>query len=630
MCKDMASTNEHDSVSRLESEVENLHLAMEARGVNSRGTCDLFGRKFAVPADADHKATQDPCLTTCGTCAKPHMRAFHTSWFGFFASFFSTFAAAPLGAYIKPDLDLTKGDIRAANTCSVGGTIIFRLVMGWICDKVGPRRGLGFLLLGVTPAIIGIMFVQDAAGFIACRCIIGFSLATFVACQVWCSQMFSKNVVGIANATAAGWGNLGGGVTNLLMPYIFLLFLAFTDDENTSWRLCYIVPLVLHLLGGLSVLTGRDLPDGNYRELESSGAKQKADGTLVLKLGTSNVNAWLLTITYGWCFGIELTMNNVAAKYFYDYQGLTPQIAGVIASIFGLMNLFARSLGGMLSDSCAKKWGMRGRLWSCWIVQTLEGIMCICLGLVTINYDAPYDKESVWGQYNIGEEDWRYAPYCPAGSNCPAGWVEVDPYCRSMGFNTSKAVKDMKVKICGVKSLKLDQPLKDCLGVSEKLILLEDRTTYYPFGTNTTLDCIKNSDTIFVSIIIVLIFSIFVQMAEGLHFGIVPYVSRPALGIVSGMVGAGGNLGSVIALNWFFTDSMRSDEAIIQMGIAIIGFTLLLWGVHFPEYGSMFFAKGAIGYDPQLIPVPAGVRGADEMDMSAHKAAIGKTEDNAA
>jgi len=624
----MASTNEHDSVSRLESEVENLHLAMEARGVNSRGTCDLFGRKFAVPADADHKATQDPCLTTCGTCAKPHMRAFHTSWFGFFASFFSTFAAAPLGAYIKPDLDLTKGDIRAANTCSVGGTIIFRLIMGWICDKVGPRRGLGFLLLGVTPAIIGIMFVQDAAGFIACRCIIGFSLATFVACQVWCSQMFSKNVVGIANATAAGWGNLGGGVTNLLMPYIFLLFLAFTDDENSSWRLCYIVPLVLHILGGLSVLSARDLPDGNYAELESSGAKQKADGTLVLKLGTSNVNAWLLTITYGWCFGIELTMNNVAAKYFYDYQGLTPQIAGVIASIFGLMNLFARSLGGMLSDSCAKKWGMRGRLWSCWIVQTLEGMMCIFLGLVTIDYDSPYDKPSVWGQYNIGEEDWRYAPYCPAGSNCPAGWVEVDPYCRSMGFNTTKAAKDMKVKVCGVKSLKLDQPLKDCLGVGEKLILLEDRTTYYPFGTNTTLDCIKNSDTIFVSIIIVLIFSIFVQMAEGLHFGIVPYVSRPALGIVSGMVGAGGNLGSVIALNWFFTDSMRSDEAIIQMGIAIIGFTLLLWGVHFPEYGSMFFAKGAISYDPQLIPVPAGVRGADEMDMGAHKGS--KTEDNAA
>ena len=47
------------------------------------------------------------------------------------------------------------------------------------------------------------------------------------------------------------------------------------------------------------------------------------------------------------------------------------------------------------------------------------------------------------------------------------------------------------------------------------------------------------------------------QAAEGLHFGIVPYVSRPALGIVSGMVSAGGNLGAVMLLGSFFEDGAR-------------------------------------------------------------------------
>jgi len=31
----------------------------------------------------------------------------------------------------------------------------------------------------------------------------------------------------------------------------------------------------------------------------------------VLRTGVCNVNAWLLTITYGMCFGVELTLNAV-------------------------------------------------------------------------------------------------------------------------------------------------------------------------------------------------------------------------------------------------------------------------------------------------------------------------------
>ena len=173
----------------------------------------------------------------------------------------------PQAKFIKSDLKLTKDDLYLGNITSVAGTILARLVMGTVCDVMGARKGLAFCLFLTSPFILGIMFVTNAAGFIACRLFIGCGLASFVACQapatshhppptshhmtprrpalkpgrahtsalapgkqlqrahpcvqVWCTQQFSKKIVGLANATAGGWGNLGGGVTNLTMVFIF-------------------------------------------------------------------------------------------------------------------------------------------------------------------------------------------------------------------------------------------------------------------------------------------------------------------------------------------------------------------------------------------------------------------------
>ena len=108
---------------------------------------------------------------------------------------------------------------------SVGSTVIFRVIWGYLADVMGARKSMALLLLLTTPAILAMMFVTDATGFIVCRMGIGIGLASFVSCQAWVSVMFSKPIVGLANATAGGWGNLGGGFTNLLMPFIFLFVL---------------------------------------------------------------------------------------------------------------------------------------------------------------------------------------------------------------------------------------------------------------------------------------------------------------------------------------------------------------------------------------------------------------------
>ena len=539
--------------------------------------------------------------------------------------------AAPLMVYMKKktSLNLTKTQIGTGNILAVSANIVARFCTGIICDMLGPRRGVTFLLWVTTPAIFGIMFVQNAAGWIACRCIIGLSLATFVCSQVWCSQMYAKSVVGIANATSAGWGNLGGGVTNLLMPYIFLGFYnavsgTSAEKEDLSWRLCYLVPLAMHISGGLFALTARDLPDGNIAQLEASGAKQKSKGSIILKTGLTNVNAWILTLTYGMCFGVELTMNSVAALYFHEYHGLTPQIAGLLASLYGLMNLVARSAGGLLSDWSNKRAGMRGRLWSCWIVQTLEGALCCCMAAVTLGADSPFERPDVnaW----IKESDLPAGTFTGSHSHDGGnmvessgmdglvtrdGWVMIPEY---MDPKTEK-MTNYTVTECGCDQGALPEPIQDLWGLDDKMYMVFEP----PFMRDGAAgDCIQHQNLAGLGVLCMILFSICVQAAEGLHYGIVPYVSRPALGVVSGMVSAGGNLGAVILLASFFEGgNLRLDEGLLRLGMVVCGLTTMLVFIYFPEHGSMLLRAGALGtrYDPQLIKPPPDYRGSDSVRM---------------
>jgi len=354
------------------------HGLVQSGTMDIDNTCptDLKGRPFDLPVDSEHKA----CKIKLFSFARPHMRAFHLSWMSFFCSFVSTFAAAPLIPVIRNDLNLTQAELANAGIAAVTGTIACRITMGVICDVFGPRYGHSFLLLGATPAVFGMALANSAISFLLCRFFIGFSLATFVATQFWSSVMFNGKIVGTANATTAGWGNLGGGVTQFLMPAVYTGMLMHGPPFK-AWRMAFFVPGSLHIVIGILVLFfAQDLPDGQYSEVIKSGQMAKASGMKVFIQGCKNYRMWCLVITYGFCFGVELTMNNIIAPYLFDQFSLRLDIAGILASCFGLMNLFARSLGGLASDITAKRFGMRGRLWCLWIIQTTEGVLCVIMG----------------------------------------------------------------------------------------------------------------------------------------------------------------------------------------------------------------------------------------------------------
>ena len=270
--------------------------------------------------------------------------------------------------------------------------------------------------------------------------------------------MFTKEVVGTANAVVAGWGNLGGGVTQLVMgSMLFPLFKTGMSAEQ-AWRTVNLVPACVGFVTGiLCIMISDDAPKGNYKEMKKWGTMAEVSAQASFRSGAMNINSWLMFVQYACCFGVELTMNNAAASYFKVTFELSTESAAAIASLFGWMNLFARGLGGFFSDKANAKYGMRGRLWTQAIFLLGEGIM-----------------------------------------------VLIFAHTKKLG----------------------------------------------------------------VAIFVMVIFSSFVQAAEGSSFGIVPYIDPPATGSVSGIVGAGGNVGAVCFGLGF--RQLETKAAFILMGCVII------------------------------------------------------------
>ena len=405
--------------------------------------------------------------------ATPQMRAFHLAWLGFFVCFFAWFAVAPLMPVIKGEFKLTGDQIANINIAAVGITILVRMLVGPLCDRYGPRLTYtGLLILGAIP-VIGIAFAWDYASFLVFRLAIGGIGASFVITQFQTSVMFAPNVVGTANAAVGGWGNAGGGVTQSVMPLILAAIVSLGVQQSMGWRLAMIIPGILMLIVAALYWTfGQDTPEGNIPDLRARGIEVetgKKGGWAIFKQAMANYRVWMLAIGYGASFGIELFIHNVAASYYVDRFGLTLTNAGLAAGTFGLLALFARALGGIVSDRLAGWKGLDARVMLLVGLLVMEGI-----GLIFFS----------------------------------------------------------------------------------------------------------SMDTAATAIAAMLAFGLFTHMACGSLYALVPFVDRKALGGVTGIIGAGGNVGGVIA-GFVLKGYANVPNAIFAIGCAVVVCGLLAATVRF-------------------------------------------------
>ncbi|EME27860.1 MFS transporter, nitrate/nitrite transport [Galdieria sulphuraria] len=434
--------------------------------------------EFKLPVNPASKATKINLLSI----ARPHMRAFHFAWLSFFLSFFAWFSIPPLVTTIEQFDHLSPGEKDNTDILASAGTVLARLIIGPLADEYGPRTmQLTTLTVFSIPVFLtGATF--NYASLAVCRFFIGMVGAAFVVTEFWTNLHFAPNIVGLATSTTAGWGNAGAGVANALMPQIYNLFQDFGLDKDKAWRACYIVPGILLWIVGLNLyFFSDDCPRGNYKELIASSERRKVPFLQALKRASFNYVAWLLFIAYAISFGVEVLLNIRLSSYFQSRFSVIQSKAGLAAGLFGLTNIFARTLGGVCSDMSAKYFGMRGRLWSLFLFLILEGVFCLVF-------------------YEMS------------------------------GFGSS-------------------------IGV-------------------------------------LVPFSIFVQCSTGCVFSIVPFVLPTFVGGVAGLVGAGGNVGSVVFGFLWKLPGVSNDpgKPFFFLSFFILGLAFVVPFIHFPKYGSMFFS----------------------------------------
>lgn len=399
-----------------------------------------------------------------------NMRVFHATWLTFFLCFFGWFGIAPLMAVVREELALTKGQIGNIIIASVSATIFARLLFGWLCDKIGPRLAYTWLLVVGSFPVMLIGFSNSYESFLVFRLAIGVIGAAFVITQYHTSVMFAPNIVGTANATVAGWGNLGGGVTQMVMPLIFAGFAGLGYTNAEAWRYSMVIPgAALLIMAYIYYKYTTDVPEGNLADLRKENPEFQAKAKDVkgsFWVACKDYRTWALFLAYGACFGVEITIDNVAALYFADNFQLGLKEAGIIAGLFGFMNIFARALGGIFSDKAAKVYGISARGYVLAAFLVLEG----------------------------------------------------------MGI--------------------------------------------YLFSQSESLSG---------AIALLLGFALFVKMSNGATYSIVPFVNKSALGSVAGIVGAGGNVGAVLAGFLFKSESISYREAFTYIGyaVAVVGILVL-------------------------------------------------------
>ncbi|HEY4744035.1 MAG TPA: MFS transporter [Desulfuromonadaceae bacterium] len=339
---------------------------------------------------------------------RPEIKALHKTWIAFFITFYVWFNMAPLVSTIIKDTGLTLDQLKVLAICNVALTVPTRVVVGMLCDRIGPRKTFCLVMWSMAFPCIWFAFASSFTEMLISRLMLSSVGTGFVVGIAMTSLWFKPKDAGFSQGVEAGLGNWGSSLAAITLPFLALSVLpswrwaiaisgvvmfaygvyywfAITDGpvgtkrpmarkahaiEVSTWgdlanAIFWTIPIVgvLALLVRTVTKKGYIGPETSYifYSLIVAGVLYQVVSLVrvnvpILRKGVPEDDRYRFTqvgtlcLSYVVTFGAELAVISMLPFFFQKTFNMSPVMAGLFGSMFAVLNFFSRALGGYVSD----------------------------------------------------------------------------------------------------------------------------------------------------------------------------------------------------------------------------------------------------------------------------------------
>ncbi len=411
----------------------------------------------------------------------------------FFISFVVWFNMAPFMTTLTEVFGLSKDEVALLAVANVTLTIPARVLIGMLVDRFGPRRVYSWLLILLSIPCFTFALSNSFTQLMISRMFLAMIGAGFVVGIRLVAEWFPPQRVGFAEGVYGGWGNFGSAAAAMTLPTLAVIF-----GGEDGWRYAVALTGIIALIYGIIFMrVVKDTPEGvTYKRPKKSGA-------LEVTSYKDMVGLMLMSLPV---FGI-LAFQTYRLEDL-DFISSTVSILIFLTLIFlFIFNIY--------------------KIWNVNKDHLREGV--------------PEKDKYSFKQVAI----LNFAYFCTFGSELAV--VSMLPQFFEETFALGVAQAGLIAGSFAFMNL-MSRPsggwFSDKFGRKKTLIILMVGLALGYMG----MALIGSTWPLWLAVALTMCCSFFVQAGEGAVYAMVPLVKKRVTGQVSGMVGAYGNVGSVIFL----------------------------------------------------------------------------------